>query len=116
MAHGRGWRYPEDFRRMAVERFKCCENIEWLANELGVPRQTLYRWHGESERADAGEDQPTEKSRESRLRREIADLKRLLAEKTLEVDFFKGALQKVGVRCRESSDSGERAFTTTSGT
>jgi hypothetical protein len=24
----RRWRYPEDFRRMAVERFKCCENIE----------------------------------------------------------------------------------------
>lgn len=30
MANGRGWRYPEDFRRTAVERFKCCENIEWL--------------------------------------------------------------------------------------
>ncbi len=41
MANGRGWRYPEIFRRMAVERFKCCENIEWLAKELGVPRQTL---------------------------------------------------------------------------
>lgn len=116
MAHGRGWRYPEDFRRKAVERFKCCENIEWLAKELGVPRQTLYRWHGESERAEIGEDPPTEKSRESRLRREIADLKRLLAEKTLEVDFFEGALRKVGARHRESSDFGERAFTTTSGT
>lgn len=26
---------------MAVERFKCRENIEWLAKELGVPRQLL---------------------------------------------------------------------------
>ena len=91
MANGRGWRYPEDFRRAAVERFKKCENIEWLAKELGVPRQTLYRWYEESERAEVGEEQPTEKSRESRLRREISDLKRLFAEKTLEVDFFKGA-------------------------
>jgi hypothetical protein len=49
----RGWRYPESFRRTAVERFKCCENIEWLAKELGVPRQTLYRWHEESEPAKA---------------------------------------------------------------
>jgi hypothetical protein len=24
MANGRGWRYPEDFRRMAVERFIEC--------------------------------------------------------------------------------------------
>ena len=59
---------PEDFRRMALERFKCCENIEWLAKELGVRRQTLYRWHEESERnAEEGEPIP-EKSRESRLR------------------------------------------------
>ena len=116
MANGRGWRYPEDFRRMAVERFKCCENIEWLAKELGIPRQTLYRWHEESERAKVGEEQATEKSRESRLRRESADLKRLLAEKTLEVDFFKGALQKVEGQHCERSDSGEQAFTTTSGT
>src|SRR5262249_243316 len=72
MANGRGWRYPEDFRRMAVERFKCCENIEWLAKGLGVPRQTLYRWQEESEQAEGGEEQVIEKSRESRLRREIA--------------------------------------------
>jgi len=115
MANGRGWRHPEGFRRMAVERFKCCENIEWLAEELGVPRQTLYRWHEESQQAAVGEEQVTEKSRESRLRREIADLKRLLADKTLEVDFFKGALQKVEVQRRWGNGAGEQAFTTTSG-
>jgi transposase len=108
MANERAWRYPEDFRRLAVERFKKCENIEWLAKELGVPRQTLYRWHEESQRAEAGEEQPTEKSRESRLRREISDLKRLFAEKTLEVNFFRGALQKVEARQHESSGSGVR--------
>jgi transposase-like protein len=59
MINRRGWRYPENFRRTAVERFKCCENIEWLAKELGVPRQTLYRWHEESERnAEEGEPIP----------------------------------------------------------
>src|SRR5258705_333626 len=47
MANSRGWRYAENFRRTAVERFKCCENFEWLAKELGVPRQTLFRWHEE---------------------------------------------------------------------
>jgi len=114
MANGRGWRYPEIFRRMAVERFKCCENIEWLAKELGVPRQNLYRWHDELERSQDGEEPPTEKSRESRLRREINDLKRLVAEKKLEVDFFKGALQRIKARRRESSGSGELASTTTS--
>ena len=28
MANSRGWRYPENFRRIAVERFECCENIK----------------------------------------------------------------------------------------
>jgi transposase-like protein len=116
MINRRVWRYPENFRRTAVERFKCCENIELLAKELCVPRQTLYRWFEESERVDVSEEPATEKSRESRLRRKISDLKLLVAEKALEVDFFKGALQKIEARHRASSGFGEPASTTTSGT
>jgi hypothetical protein len=37
-------------------------------------------------------------SRESTLRKEVSQLKRVLAEKTLELDFFKGALQTVEAR------------------
>jgi len=109
------WRYPENFRQTAMERFKCCENVVHLAKELGVLRQTLYRWHEESARF-GGEEPVLEKSRESRLRTEIRDLKRLLVEKTLEADFFEGALQKIAAQRREGSGSGEPAFTTTSGT
>jgi predicted RNase H-like nuclease (RuvC/YqgF family) len=115
MNKGKVWRHPETFHRMAVERFKCCENIEHLAKELGVARQTLYRWHKKSECAAEDQDAVLEKSRESRLQREIRDLKRLLAEKVLEVDFFKGALQQIESRHRENSGSGRLTFTTTSG-
>jgi transposase len=116
MNKGKVWRHPEAFQRMAVERFKCCENIEHLAKELGVARQTLYRWHKKSECAGEGEDPVLAKSRESRLRREMRDLKRLLAEKVLEVDFFRGALQQIEVRRRENRRPGELAFTASSGT
>jgi len=52
-------------------------------------------WYEESERtADEGEPIP-EKSRESRLRREVRELKCLVAKQALEVDFFRGALQKI---------------------
>jgi hypothetical protein len=34
-------------------------------------------------------------------------LKQLLAEKTLEVDFFRGALQKVEARRQKSGETGE---------
>ena len=116
MINKRRWRYPESFRQMAIERFKCCENIWWLAKELGVPRQTLYRWHEESQRtASEGEPIP-EKSRESRLRKEVRELKRLVAKQALEVDFFRGALQKIEAGRRGTSGSGDLASTTTSGT
>ncbi len=115
MKKGKVWRHPETFQQMAVERFKCCENIKHLANELGVARQTLYRWYKKSECAEEGEDPVLAKSRESRFRREIRDLKRLLAEKVLEVDFFKGALQQIESRHRENSGFGRPTFTNTSG-
>lgn len=31
---------------------RVAKNIEWLAKELGISRQSLYRWHEESERAE----------------------------------------------------------------
>lgn len=116
MTNRKVWRYPEAFRALALDRFNRCENVELLAHELGLPRQTLYRWHEQSERAEPDEQPVTAKSRESRLRKEISNLKRLVAEKAVEVDFFKGALQKIEVRRRESSGAGEPASTTTSGT
>ena len=45
------------------------------------------------------------------LRKEVRDLKRVLAEKTLEVDFFKGALQKIEARRQGNNSSGGTAST-----
>ena len=53
-------------------------------------------------------------SSESALRKEINQLKRVVLDKTLELDFFKGALQKVEARRQQSGISGERASTTKS--
>ena len=98
---------------MAVERLKSCDNIVALSEELGVHRRLLYQWR---DRRDAveGEESPPGNSRESMLRKEISQLQRVLAEKTLELDFFKGALQKVEARRRNSESSGEKVSTTKS--
>jgi transposase len=106
-------RHTKDFRRMAVERLKSCDNIVALSEELGVHRRLLYQWRDRSEVFES-EESPPGNSRESTLRQEIGQLKRLLAEKTLEVDFFKGALQKVEARRRNSGITGEKASTTKS--
>jgi transposase-like protein len=99
-------KYPKEFRRMAVERLKTCDNIVELSQELGVHRRLLYKWRDQFDPFDASEESPPGNSRESTLRKEINQLKRVLVDKTLELDFFKGALQKVEARRQKSGISG----------
>ena len=61
---------------------------------LGVGRRCLYKWQAKLDHLELGEEAPRTNSHESSYRQQVHRLKRLLAEKTLEVDFFKGALQK----------------------
>jgi transposase len=114
VAKRRVGRYPKKFRRMAVERLKTCDNIVELSQELGVHRRLLYKWRDQFDPFDLGEESPPGNSRESTLRTEIKQLKRVLVDKTLELDFFKGALQKVEARRQKSGISGEKASTTKS--
>ena len=79
-----GNRYPKAFRLMALERMKSCDNISELARELNVDRSVLYHWR---DQLGGDGDGTTIKSPMRGLRREIRDLKRVLAEKTLEADF-----------------------------
>ncbi len=58
---------------------------------------------------------PPAASRERELRQEIRALQRLLGDKTLEADFFKGAFEKVAARRHGSGSCGEKASTTKSG-
>src|ERR1700720_752747 len=114
VARRRKGRYSNEFRRMAVERLKRCENIVVLSEELGVHRRLLYKWRDQLAPVDIGDEPLPENPRESTLRKEVSQLKRLLAEKTVELDFFKGALQKVEARRQKNGTSGEKASTTRS--
>jgi len=108
-------RYSKEFREFAVERLRGCENIVALAKELHVSRRQLYRWRDELDPEIPGMEAAGQNARASTLRKEVNHLKRVLAEKTLEVDFFKSALQKVESRRQPSSKSGEKASTSESG-
>ena len=107
-------KFPTAFRKMALERLKSCRNVTELSAELGIHRTQLYKWRDQMEPIDDGQG-PASNSHERELRKEIRELKRLLGEKALEVDFFKGALQKVEARRQSSSGSGAKASTTESG-
>ncbi len=115
MAKRRVGRYPKAFKQMAVERLNQCENIVALSQELGVSRRLLYTWREKLEPLE-GSVGPPANSREATLRKEVSRLKRVLAEKVLEVDFFKGALHTVEARRQRSGQAGAQASTPTSGT
>ena len=118
MARGQVGRYPLEFRRMAVERMRNSTNVNELARELGVNRSLMYRWRGQLAATPSDETangQAPEDPQAAKLREENGVLKRALAEKGLEVDFFKGALQKIAARRQRNTDTGERASTTKSG-
>jgi transposase-like protein len=99
---------------MAVERLKGCDNIVALSAELGVHRRLLYKWRDQLEPIDDGQGLP-QNSKVRGLQLQVEQLMRLVADKTLEADFFKGALQKVEARRQSNTKAGETASTTRSG-
>ncbi|MGB7592483.1 MAG: transposase [Terriglobia bacterium] len=112
-------RYSEKFKRDAVVRSQECDNITALARQLGIDRKMLYQWKWQQEGRPTRKPLPlttqaAERGSLETLRRENAHLKRVLAEKALEVDFFKGALQKVEARRRSNTGSGETPSTSVS--
>ena len=106
-------RYPLEFRRMVVERMKQSNNITALAKELGLERKLMYGWKDQLDpESRAVKRLPV--TREEQLEHKVRQLERALATKTLELDFFKGALQKVEARRRQRPNSGGKTSTTTS--
>lgn len=97
-----------EFKREAVAKMKTCGDVAALARELTIPRQVLYKWR---DRLAGRKTPPPAKGSPAALRAEVGRLKAALADKTLEVDFFKRALQKIEGRRRQSADSGEKAST-----
>ena len=81
-------KFPKAFRQGAVDRLTQCDNIVELAKELGMSRRLLYTWSEKLEPRES--NRPPVSSREAILRKEVSQLKRVLAEKVLEVDCFKG--------------------------
>ncbi len=112
-------RHKREFKRQVVERMKICYNIHGLARELDIERKLLYTWkyqfEGRPEPRHASYVETPEETAERKLRQEIAQLKQALAERALEVDFFKGALRRIEEGRRKKSTTGEPASMPKSG-
>jgi len=116
MAKMKKWRrHTVEFKRQAVERMKTAPNIGALALELQLERKLLYTWkyqfEGRPEPRHANLGITAEDRKDKQLRDEIAKLKTSLADKTLEIDFFKTALVRVKERQKQSTAPGVPAST-----
>ena len=112
----RKWdRYSAAFRQQALERMKTCDNVKALAKELGVARQQLYWWKQRAEqRAKPREPGASEDPRDRRIReltKKVAELEGVIGQKTLELDFFAGALRRIEESRQKKGMSGETAST-----
>ena len=106
--------HPAEFRQKAIERMRNGESVLALSREIGIHYSLLYKWLRKADQAENREPSPS-KDAYTALRDELRQMKRLLADKALEVDFFKGALQKVEARRRQGGKAGEKASTPKSG-
>jgi len=109
-------RHSEEFKQRAVAEMRESSNIEGLARGLGIEPKMLYEWKWKQEGRPTrkGKGLTTQAAKQGNLetlRRENEHLKRVLAEKALEVDFFKSALQQVEARRRSQAGSGETPST-----
>ena len=78
-------------------------------------RQLLYVWKQQAEgRRKASEPSASEDPRDRRiqeLEKKVGDLQGCLGQKTLELDFFAGALRRIKEIRQKRGGSGERAST-----
>lgn len=108
------WRRPE-VKARALEKMRTTPNISALAKMLGIPRRTLYSWR-DKELARVESRRKVEwQTKEQELEQAIRHLKEVLAEKTVDLDFFKGALQKIEERRQARSAVVASASTSKSG-
>lgn len=109
---GRWRRHKLETKREAVERMKSCANITALAREYDIERKLLYVWKYQLEgRPKAMAKKHVAESEETKLRAENERLKRALAERALEIDFFKGALRRIEARPQPNDGSEDTAST-----
>ena len=108
MKKGENGRYSLEYRLWAVEQLRKGVRVSELAQRTGVHRTRLYRWRRDPEHPDAPQPARADKpAQELTAYEELQQVKQALAEKVLELDFLKGALQRIEARRQKSASSGE---------
>jgi transposase len=111
--------YSRDFKRQVVNRIISGEEIRALSAELGIGRQLLYRWReaalrgaelrprGRPLKAESAPASPS--GNLDAAHRRIAELERKVGQQSMEIDYFRGALQHIEASRQAKGKSGVTA-------
>jgi transposase-like protein len=104
--------YRAGFKAEAVQRIQAGERVKLLSRELLVPEGTLHRWRLEAEPVSGGEaggpGKPESPAETAALQAQIRELQTALGRRTLELDFFQGALRRLAESGRTENAAGEK--------
>jgi transposase len=98
------------FKRRALERMKR-GHIRELAKKLGVSVSMLYRWKQRAQQRAGQKAEDPYQRRVCELEKKVKELERVIGQKTLELDFFAGALRRIRESRQQRSKSGGMAST-----
>jgi transposase-like protein len=100
-------------KQRALARMKRGENVRALSQELGRSRSLLYWWKQQAEGRvrpkEPGLAEDPQKRRIQELQKKVTELEGVIGQKTLELDFFAGALRRIEASRQKRSSSGGRA-------
>jgi transposase-like protein len=111
-------KYTPEFRQEALKRMRDCTNVSALARELGIRRKWLYEWKERAAKTKpgsvGGDQAEPERAADRKLQDQVKRLDTLVARQVLELDFFKGALQRVEEKRRKRETTSARESTSES--
>ena len=111
MKKGENGRYALEIRLWAVDQLRKGVPVDELSQQTGIHRTQLFRWRKNPIHPDSKHNRAEEPAPEVELYEELQRVKKVLAEKVLELDFVKGALQRIEARRQKSTSSGETTST-----
>ena len=103
-------RYSAEFRQAALGRMRAGANVRQLGQELKVARSVLFEWKSQAERKRVGfyEQEDRRQEREvGELQGQVRELQAKVGQQAMELDFFRGALRRVGAKIPVSGNAGK---------
>jgi transposase-like protein len=106
-------RYSAGFKEQVVRRMQEGERVKALSLELLVAPSVLFSWRQEAEERPGGQKDQREQEKtageRAALEARIGELEAALGRKTLEVDFFRGALRRLAESGPAAGKAGEKS-------